>query len=274
MVGEGGSEGGNRRSTDAGPMTLTRFTLHVLVISLIAAILYRPYASDFVLNVAIRPQKLLVLTAHPDDECLFFSPTILALHKLADVFSMCVSNGNSDGPGDIRKQELEKSLDVLGVEPSRRLILDHPTLQDNITVSWDVSILSDVVKPFVLDNNIDTILTFDEGGISGHPNHKSLPEAMKVMLAMFEDSQRRPKLYSLVTVPLPSKYISILAPVLAKLRLRVSDTKSITFVAGIDEYRLALRAMRQHWSQLVWFRWLNVMFSRYMWVNEWVEVVP
>ncbi|EEB97029.1 hypothetical protein MPER_03735, partial [Moniliophthora perniciosa FA553] len=44
------------------------------------------------------------------------------------------------------------------------------------------------------------------------------------------------------------------------------------FVAGIDDYLTALRAMKQHWSQLVWFRWLNVMFSRYMWVNEWVEI--
>ncbi|KAK1235297.1 N-acetylglucosaminyl-phosphatidylinositol de-N-acetylase [Marasmius sp. AFHP31] len=255
-------------------MALTRFTLHVLLISLIAAVLYRPYASDSIFDVANRPQKLLVLTAHPDDESLFFSPTILALHKLADVFSMCISTGNSDGLGNVRKQELEKSLDVLGVEPSRRLILDHPDLQDNITVSWDVNVLSNIVKSFVLDNSIDTILTFDEGGISGHPNHKSLPEAMKVMLAMFEDSQSRPKLFSLITVSLPSKYISILAPVLAKLRLRVLDTPQITFVAGINEYRLALRAMRQHWSQLVWFRWLNVMFSRYMWVNEWIEIVP
>jgi N-acetylglucosaminylphosphatidylinositol deacetylase len=37
-------------------------------------------------------------------------------------------------------------------------------------------------------------------------------------------------------------------------------------------YFTALRAMREHWSQLVWFRWLYVSFSRYMWVNEWVEI--
>jgi N-acetylglucosaminylphosphatidylinositol deacetylase len=30
--------------------------------------------------------------------------------------------------------------------------------------------------------------------------------------------------------------------------------------------------MRRHWSQLVWFRWLYVLFSRYMWVNDLVEV--
>ena len=47
-----------------------------------------------------------------------------------------------------------------------------------------------------------------------------------------------------------------------------------TFVAGVREYVTALRAMMQHRSQLVWFRWLYVAFSRYMWVNDWVEIVP
>lgn len=107
-------------------MALTRFALHILLISFIVAVLYRPYTLDTAFHVGQIPQKVLLLTAHPDDECLFFSPTILALHKSADVFSMCVSTGNSDGLGDIRKQELEKSLDVLGVGSSRRLIVDHP----------------------------------------------------------------------------------------------------------------------------------------------------
>lgn len=44
------------------------------------------------------------------------------------------------------------------------------------------------------------------------------------------------------------------------------------FVSGIQEYMRALEAMRMHESQLVWFRWLYVSFSRYMWVNEWSEV--
>lgn len=46
------------------------------------------------------------------------------------------------------------------------------------------------------------------------------------------------------------------------------------FVSGIEGYMAALRAMAQHRSQLVWFRWLYVAFSRYMWVNEWVRVLP
>jgi N-acetylglucosaminylphosphatidylinositol deacetylase len=44
------------------------------------------------------------------------------------------------------------------------------------------------------------------------------------------------------------------------------------FVAGTREYLLAIQAMRQHASQLVWFRWLYVSFSQYMWVNQWMEI--
>lgn len=43
-------------------------------------------------------------------------------------------------------------------------------------------------------------------------------------------------------------------------------------MSGWDGYMRALQAMMQHHSQLVWFRWLYVSFSRYMWVNEWAEV--
>jgi len=48
----------------------------------------------------------------------------------------------------------------------------------------------------------------------------------------------------------------------------------MTFVSDAWGYWTALSAMRKHQSQLVWFRWLNVMFSRYMWVNDLIEVFP
>ena len=44
------------------------------------------------------------------------------------------------------------------------------------------------------------------------------------------------------------------------------------FISGWAEYKTAVRAMLRHKSQMVWFRWLYVAFSRYMWVNEWFEV--
>ena len=44
------------------------------------------------------------------------------------------------------------------------------------------------------------------------------------------------------------------------------------FISGYKEYVKALEAMQAHQSQFVWFRWLYVAFSKYMWVNSWVQL--
>ncbi|KAI0918510.1 hypothetical protein AcV5_002486 [Taiwanofungus camphoratus] len=81
--------------------------------------------------------RLLLLTAHPDDECLFFAPTVLALltQPLAprpEVFSLCLSAGDADGLGGIRREELERSLDVLGIEEGHKWIVDRPYVVSQI----------------------------------------------------------------------------------------------------------------------------------------------
>jgi N-acetylglucosaminylphosphatidylinositol deacetylase len=92
----------------------------------------------------------------------------------------------------------------------------------------------------------------------------------------------------LVSVPLLSKYQSLISPAIAKahthllsmlktitIQLGLSSpgdySSSLLFVSSIHGYKTAFIAAQQHQSQLVWFRWLYVTFSRYMWINEWVE---
>lgn len=96
----------------------------------------------------------------------------------------------------------------------------------------------------------------------------------------------RPRLLTLQTVPKYVKFTSLLYPVyetlIYHLRPRtLSTTKAIEpgterlvldITSPIEGYWQALRAMRQHRSQLVWFRWLYVAFSKYMWSNRLVEV--
>ena len=104
-----------------------------------------------------------------------------------------------------------------------------------------------------------------------------------------ETSSSRSQDFALITVPLVQKYLGPLAALLAKF-----DFATITllqyfgsppdafhggkplsvFVSGAQDYLIALKAMMQHRSQLVWFRWLYIAFSRYMWVNEWMEILP
>ncbi|KAF8488078.1 putative deacetylase LmbE-like domain-containing protein [Gautieria morchelliformis] len=219
-------------------------------------------------------ERVLLLTAHPDDECMFFAPTILSLlQSSVALFSVCLSVGNADGLGDTRVLELRKSLRVLGIPDQRSLVVNHPLLQDNFTEAWDSEVIAEVVGPYIDRHNITVILTFDQVGVSQHPNHISLPGGVSHLLS----SPGAPSVqaFALRTVPLFHKYLGPVAPFLTKLGLCLpwtSSTNEHTHIAGFGEYLSALRAMYQHQSQLVWFRWLYVLFSRYMWVNEWFEM--
>ncbi|KAF9476957.1 LmbE-like protein [Pholiota conissans] len=259
---------------------------------------------------AVVAKNILLVTAHPDDEAMFFAPTILNLAEKASNESIgfavvCLSNGNAEGLGETRTSELEKSFDVLGVVKSRRWIVDHPELQDNMTADWDRIIIAKVLEPYVLDLDIDTILTFDSQGISSHPNHKSIHRGVQTLIQnLGETSSKQPRrLYTLVSSSLAYKYISILSVTFGKVDVygyrwmqmlenyiievlaiwypeimtpaipRHPDGHAMPeFISGIEGYAKALEAMKMHDSQLVWFRWLYVAFSKYMWVNSWVQV--
>ncbi len=139
--------------------------------------------------------RLLLLTAHPDDETFFFGPTLTSLipssgvslspspiHSnsvpltLPQVYSLCFSVGNADGLGYIRRRELRDSLDVIGVAEDKRWVLDqkyvfihvllHLTqvahasfseFQDNITARWNASLIATTVYDFISDHDISIV---------------------------------------------------------------------------------------------------------------------
>jgi len=111
------------------------------------------------------------------------------------------------------------------------------------------------------------------------------------------------RLFTLVTTSLPYKYLSFISVGLGKaemyafkgmqkLELLIIDILSIwcpeiltpaiplnqdayampVFVSDFRGYRKALESMQAHESQLVWFRYLNVAFSKYLWVNTYMEL--
>lgn len=235
-----------------------------------------------------RAARILLLTAHPDDECFFFTPTILALRQdvsQPEVYSLCLSTGDAEGLGNERRAELDRSLDVLGVDRDKRWVVDHPLLQDNITMTWEASVIADVLTPFVVDNNISVILTFDTQGISSHPNHYSLPFGASHLARTLSSTTSRtenvPRVLGLLTVPVVPKYFGILSVPLARARIILSrliprflSPSTPVFTSGFREYLIGARAIREHDSQMIWFRYLYMLFSRYLWVNEWIEFDP
>ncbi|OEL26515.1 putative N-acetylglucosaminyl-phosphatidylinositol de-N-acetylase, partial [Dichanthelium oligosanthes] len=122
-----------------------------------------------------RGRNVLVVVAHPDDESMFFAPTILFLKsKGHNIHILCMSQGNADGLGITRKEELYHACDTLKIPREQVKVLDHPKLQDGFHEKWDHGLIAELTMEHVQLWAIDTFVTFDSYGVSGHPNHEDV----------------------------------------------------------------------------------------------------
>ena len=240
-------------------------------------------------------KRICLLIAHPDDEAMFFAPTVLSLTRPAlgnHLKILCLSSGNADGLGEVRRKELVKSGLMLGLRTAEDvLVLDDPRFPDSMEKTWDssaittlltstfapkISSISTKAKP---EANIDILITFDRSGISSHPNHISLYHGavsfVKSVVARHSGWENPIKLYTLSSVNVVRKYTSILeAPLTVTNTIfnkkEVGDFPTpLLFVSGLSGYRTAQKAMTSaHESQMRWFRWGWISISRYMIVND------
>ncbi|NXI56241.1 PIGL acetylase, partial [Chloroceryle aenea] len=171
-------------------------------------------------------------------------------------------SGNYYNQGEIRKKELEQSCFLLGIPASDVTVVDHRDLPDNPAVEWDTQLLAAFVLKHIEANNINLVVTFDAGGVSGHANHVSLHRAVRYL----HSARKLPegcRVLVLESVNLFRKYISILdVPVSCLL------PRDALFILSEEETEQARRAMRCHRSQLLWFRHMYLLFSRYMVINS------
>ncbi|XP_015735918.1 N-acetylglucosaminyl-phosphatidylinositol de-N-acetylase isoform X2 [Coturnix japonica] len=108
----------------------------------------------------------------------------------------------------------------------------------------------------------EQVVTFDAGGVSGHANHISLYTALRYL----HSERKLPegcRVLVLESVNLLRKYISILDVPLSCLLPR-----DALFILTEEETEQARRAMRCHRSQLLWFRRIYMLFSRYVVINS------
>ncbi|KAK6069586.1 N-acetylglucosaminylphosphatidylinositol deacetylase [Seiridium cupressi] len=253
----------------------------------------------------VRNKRICLLIAHPDDEAMFFSPTVLALTRPETgnhVKILCLSTGNADGLGETRKRELVKSAMLLGLRQEDDVfVVDDPNFPDSMTTPWDPqkisSLLSSAFAPYLLRPNspssanpaasIDVLVTFDAHGISSHPNHISLHHGAKRFLAALTAGKpgfsSPVDLYTLTTVNVLRKYTTfldmfatMLEAVLAGGEGRKKNGKGnpgmlvsmSTLFGGRESAATARQAMTEaHKSQMVWFRWGWISMSRYMVIN-------
>ncbi|KAF4307462.1 putative n-acetylglucosaminyl-phosphatidylinositol de-n-acetylase protein [Botryosphaeria dothidea] len=240
-------------------------------------------------------KRIALLIAHPDDEAMFFAPTIQALTRpeLGNHLKiLCLSSGDADGLGETRKQELLKSGMLLGLRnEDDMLVIEDSNFPDSMSVTWNPKLLSNLLTKAFAPNmtttpttraptsTIDVLVTFDAGGVSNHPNHRSLYHGahafLKALMHRHAGWECPIKLYTLTTVNIARKYASVLdapATILATL-LRRKEVGAfptpLLFVSGPAQVRTAQGAMvKAHKSQMVWFRWGWIGIGRYMVMND------
>ncbi|AOW05773.1 putative deacetylase LmbE-like domain-containing protein [Yarrowia lipolytica] len=213
---------------------------------------------------------ITLLIAHPDDEAMFFGPTLDLLtrkeHK-NKVSILCLSTGNDEGLGEIRKSELVESAAIFGVSAEKVHVLDRPELQDGMENEWDRTMVAGVIEEVV--PTTQTIVTFDAEGVSGHINHRS------VYYGALYYAKENPgvTVWTLESVPVYRKYTAVIDGfVTTLLRSILPSNSRVSTAADYKAYQDARKAMvKAHVSQMKWFRYGWITLSRYMWFNELVR---
>ena len=184
------------------------------------------------------------------------------------LFLLCLSNGNFAGLGRVREKELEKACRFLKFNEAPTII-DDPDLQDGMDANWGTGLVADQVTKYLTaktrlgnEHKIDTIITFDEQGMSQHPNHISV---WKGVCEVMSDHQFDIELLTLITPPLWRKYISY---------FDISLCGYEHYHLFTYNYAVSYTALSLHSSQFVWFRKLSIIFSRNTFANsfdKWVQ---
>jgi len=245
--------------------------------------------------------RILLLTAHPDDESMFFGPTVLGLaHEYGkrgvevEWYLHCLSKGVNCG--EERRNELMSAGPVLGFgkdatsAEQRILVDDLPDGED-----WRAHDVAIRLQRSVRRWNIDVVVTFDEYGVSGHKNHKSCHDGAKLLWhsatsspptssapppsasasttsssPILELPQTLRAMYTLRSCSIFEKYLASL-PFPYHIYALSSHTQfgnheSPLLIANPDPNRLHL-AMQAHRSQYVWFRRLYIACSQLVFFN-------
>ncbi|OAV93070.1 hypothetical protein PTTG_08280 [Puccinia triticina 1-1 BBBD Race 1] len=186
-----------------------------------------------------RADRIMLVVAHPDDECLFFSPTLLNLlsprfvnrtefnsstpHpqpqnnssedaqinlEFPRAHILSLSSGNADGLGIKRTREMRASCWAFGIPSPHCIVLDHPELPDSMSVWWPEDTIAEFVRLYVDLWDIDAIITFDHHGVSGHANHRAIAAALSRQV---HSDPKFPMTFMLRSTWIFEKYTSLLS---------------------------------------------------------------
>jgi len=226
-------------------------------------IILSEYSKYCVNNIQIKERVALII-AHPDDEVMFFAPTVLNIIKSnRELYIICMTNGNYENQGKIREKELLQSCMTLGIHRNNVVQLDEKSFPDNSSLRWDLSLLVEKLEETLVKYSIQTIITFGAYGVSGHCNHQDVHTAVTKL-----HKYDRFYLHDTTLIQKYSSIFNVLFTVVVKEVLLPADSKQVLLITDIYELCKIYSAMKCHNSQFVWFRKLYILFSLYVWMNE------
>ena len=126
----------------------------------------------------IKPNRMLAILAHPDDESFAIGGTLAKYaHQDVQVVLLCATRGEAGIPGvtpeeagAIRERELGKAAQHLGIEVYFLGFLDGELVDTKPEkLRETIACWVDLVQPQV-------ILTFGPDGVSGHPDHVTISQ--------------------------------------------------------------------------------------------------
>lgn len=126
-----------------------------------------------------------------------------------------------------------------------------------MTAKWNLKDAGYIISERINALNIDTVITFDSYGVSGHVNHKDTHAAVKRIMKNHQGVQ----FFELRSTPLPVKFTRWFGIIYDCLFLN----KRRGDVVCVNDYLLNVwMAMLKHKSQFVWFRAFYLLFSTYV----------
>ena len=113
------------------------------------------------------------------------------------------------------------------------------------------------------------IITFDQGGVSLHPNHIATFRGAQRVLAKWPTTCSRPppQLLVLHTLSWRTKFTGVIAAAIQIIIHPFVRSKDVLIIGTPGGYIASLLAMRSHDRQLVWFRYLYLITSVYLHAN-------
>lgn len=269
------------------------------------------HVGDPAVDTSTDTKRALLVTAHPDDESMFFLPLVhsltVATPREWELHLLCLSRGDFDGLGAVRERELHACSAFLGLAPANVRVLEDPALQDGMETQWPPTRIAEIVLAYMDQHEISAVrsqrgggyvsththrlkqrltlkrwrcaqvFTFDDYGVSGHPNHMATHHGVQLALqeqhAQCEDptvaaASRKVRGWALESTSLVRKYVGVADAVVSTWTLP-ADGAFVFLCRPWWNYA----AMALHRSQFVWYRRLFVAFSRYTFVNTFVPLV-